>query len=294
MNLFNDLPEGVCRRDVPLAPLTWFHLGGRADYFIEPETAEQAALVVHRCRETGTLLHVLGMGANVLVPDDGVRGVVMRLMSPGLSGFRIEGERLVAGGGADLMKIIKRTVREGLSGVEQLAGIPATVGGGIAMNCGGRFGDIGAVTRSVRVIDGNGRLAERTAESLRFAYRTCMLNEDVVVEAEFALVREDPQRVQRRFHEVWEYKQSSQPTLAAHSAGCIFRNPDGHSAGRLIDEAGLKGFRVGSAHVSERHANFAVVDDGGRAADVRRLIDEIILRVEQASSIRLEPEVKLW
>lgn len=294
MNLFNDLPEGVCRRNVPLAPLTWFQLGGPAEYFIEPRTVEQAALVVRRCRESGTPLRVLGLGANVLVPDEGVRGVVLRLDAPDLSDIRIEGDAIIAGGGADLMKLVKRAVREGLAGVEQLAGIPGTVGGGICMNCGGKFGDLSTAVRSIRVIDADGIVRERPAGSLRFAYRSCSLGDDIVIAAMLALRRDDPDAVQARFHEVWEYKQASQPPLGAHSAGCIFRNPSGHSAGLLIDRAGLKGFRIGSAHVSQRHANFAMADEGGRASDVRRLIDEIIRRVELACGIRLEPEVKLW
>lgn len=294
MNLFDDLPENVCRRNVPLGPLTWFQLGGPADYLIEPQSEAQLAFVVKRCHDSGTPLHVLGLGANLLVSDEGVRGVVLRLTQGDLINTVFEGEHALIGGGCDMTRLVLTCVKRGLAGLEQLAGIPGTVGGGITMNCGGKYGDISSVVVSVRVMGPDGTIRTRPREDFRFSYRHCELNSDIVIGTAFRLQPTDPASLHRRFREIWDYKFNTQPPLGAPSAGCIFRNPVGHSAGQLIDRAGLKGFRLGSAFVSDRHANFAMADRGGKAADVRKLIDAIIDRVEQNSGIRLEPEVKIW
>lgn len=294
MNLFDDLPENICRRDVPLAPLTWFQLGGPADYLLEPRTEAQLALIVRRCHESGTPLHVLGHGANLLVPDEGVRGAVVRLTEGELAGSAFEGDLVLAGSGCDMTKLVMACVRRGLAGLEQLAGIPGTLGGGIAMNCGGRYGDISSAVVSVRVMNPAGEVRTRPREELNFAYRQSELGADLVVSAALRLCATDPVALQARYREIWNYKHETQPALGAPSAGCIFRNPAGHSAGQLIDRAGLKGYRIGSAFVSDRHANFAMADRGGRAADVRKLIDLIIERVAEHSGIRLETEVRIW
>jgi UDP-N-acetylmuramate dehydrogenase len=294
MNLFDDLPDDVCRRNVPLGPLTWFQLGGPTDYLIEPQTEAQLASVVRRCHDAGMPIHILGLGANLLVSDEGVRGVVLRLTQGELINTVFEGEHALIGGGYDMTRLVLTCVKRGLAGIEQLAGIPGTVGGGITMNCGGKYGDISSAVASVRVMDRTGAIRTRPKEDLHFAYRHSEVNGDIVLGAAFRLQPTDPGALQRRFREIWDYKFNTQPPLGAPSAGCIFRNPAGHSAGQLIDRAGLKGFRLGSAFVSDRHANFAMADRGGKAADVRKLIDAIIDRVEQNSGIRLEPEVKIW
>lgn len=302
MHFLDDLPDGVCLRDAPLAPLTWFNLGGRADYLVEPQTEDQLATLIHRCRDADMPIRILGLGANVLVPDDGVRGVVVRLTAPVFTRIRFDdhdttegaSRQVVAGGGADLAKLVRACVRRGLGGLEQIAGIPGTVGGGIAMNCGGRFGDIATSVVNVRLIDTQGKMRTAARDALDFGYRRSGLGSDWVIEARFQVRRTDPGPLERRFREIWQFKQQSQPAMADHSAGCIFKNPDGQSAGRLIDSAGLKGFRIGSAFVSDRHANFVLADAGGRAADVVSVINAVKDRVQQDSGIRLEPEVKIW
>lgn len=294
MNLFNDLSESICRRNVPLGPLTWFRLGGPAEYLVEPQNEGQLATVMRRCHETGTPVHMLGLGANVLVPDEGVSGVVIRLNSPAFSDVRSDGDTVLAGGGVDMTKFVRESVRKGLAGLEQLAGIPGTVGGGICMNCGGRYGEISTAVVRVRLMEHDGRIEERARDELHFDYRQCDLGGRLVLSAAFQLHEADPDRLRDRFHEIWTYKHNSQPAMGGHSVGCIFRNPDGYSAGQLIDQAGLKGFRIGSAYISERHANFAMADRGGRATDVLRLIHTVADRVIEQFGIRLEPEVKIW
>lgn len=294
MNLFDDFPDSIVERHASLAPLTWFRLGGRADYLIRPTSSAQLAAVLVRCGDADVPLRVLGHGANVLVPDEGVRGVVLRLDAPDFQRIECDGESLVAGGGADMTALVRRCVRAGLAGLEQLAGIPGTVGGGIAMNCGGRYGDISAAVQSVTAVDPHGHVETLPASSLAFSYRQCALGPRIVTDVRFKLRRADPAALQSRFREIWDYKKQTQPAMGALSAGCIFRNPVGESAGRLIDRAGLKGYRLGSAFVSAQHANFAMADRGGCASDVRRLIETIQQRVQQAFGILLEPEVKLW
>lgn len=294
MNLFDDLPESVCRRNVPLAPLTWFHLGGPAEYLISPQSESQLAAVIRRCRDSGTPVRLLGLGANIIVPDEGVTGVVIRLDAGEFVDTRVEGSCVFAGGGVDMTKLIRKTVRLGLAGLENLAGIPGTVGGGIAMNCGGRYGEIGAAVHGVRVVGPDGKLYERDHDDLEFGYRHCSLGADCVTHAVFELHEVDPADLELRFREIWMYKQNTQPPLGAQSVGCIFRNPSGRSAGEIIDRAGLKGMRLGSAYVSDRHANFVLADPGGRASDVINLIRLVGQRVEDQCGIRLEPEVKIW
>lgn len=309
--LFNDLPDSDwrIRRNVPLAPYTWFKLGGPAEYFIEPQDEIQLAAVIRRCRETDTPVRFLGLGANTLVPDEGVRGVVIRLTAPVFASITFEPAprnsrsapkagpaktHCVAGGGVDMTKLVLASVKKALAGLEHLAGIPGTVGGGIAMNCGGRYGEIGTAVHSVRVIGRDGQVYERHHDDMEFAYRHSALGDDCVLSVKFALTPENPAQLDRRFREIWMYKQNSQPPLGAQSVGCIFRNPNGRSAGQLIDQAGLKGHRLGSAYVSDRHANFVLADPGGKASDVISLIEIIADKVEERFGIRLEPEVKIW
>lgn len=293
MSLFDDLGE-ICRRNVPLAPLTWFGLGGAAEYLIEPETEEQLATVVRRCHEGGTPVRCLGLGANVLVPDGGVSGAVVRLTGAAFTRTRYDGTSVEAGAGLDLARLVRHTVRRGLGGLEVLAGIPGTVGGGLRMNCGGRYGEIGTVVTSIRVVDRDGLIHERHHDDLDFGYRHCDLGGEIVVGVTFGLSDTAPDELVRHFRQIWMYKQNTQPRLTSRSAGCIFRNPDHQSAGALIDEAGLKGERIGGASVSDRHANFIIVDRGGTAAEVLRLIALIQERVEAHCHVQLEPEVEIW
>lgn len=291
--MFDDLAE-ICRRDVPLGPLTWLGLGGPAEFLLEPRTEQEVAAVVKRCHESGTRMRLLGRGANVLVRDEGVRGAVVRLNAEAFTKTEYDGTEVIAGAGVDLPRLVRHTVRRGLAGLEHLAGIPGTVGGGIRMNCGGRRGEIGTIVRQVRVVDPDGQIDDRDHDALGFDYRRCRLGNAVVIRAKFELCKTDPGELVKRFRQIWMYKQNTQPPLGEHSAGCIFRNPDGRPAGAMIDKAGLKGTRVGSAHVSEVHANFIVSERGGRAEDVLKLIRVIQDRVEDDCGIRLEPEVEIW
>jgi UDP-N-acetylmuramate dehydrogenase len=236
---------------------------------------------------------VLGLGANLLVGDEGVNGAVFRFSDDHWRQVRITGGRVEAGAGVDMQKLVLRTVKQGLAGVECLAGIPGTVGGGVRMNAGGKFGDIGAVVSRVQVMASDGTLFERTKDDLVFEYRSTNISAPFILGATLELEEEDPDRLVRRMKEIWMYKKNSQP-LNTKNAGCIFKNPRGLSAGALIDQAGLKGMRIGGAEVSTKHANFIIAHPGCRADDVLRLIKVIKEKVYEKNEIVLESEVKIW
>lgn len=275
-----------------LAPYTWFGVGGPADWLIEPRDERELAAVMHECRDLGLPVRFLGKGANLLVDDGGVDGVVVRLDAPAFGNVQTHGDLITVGGGVSLMPLVKRLAREGLGGLEVLAGIPATLGGAIRMNCGGKHGEIGPRVRSLRVVTPDGEVADRT--DVRFSYRSTTLGQDRVLGAVLELLPDDPVRTFGAYESIWRDKMASQPTLAEHSAGCIFKNPPGMAAGKLIDECGLKGTSVGAAEVSCRHANFIVARDGATARDVLGLIDVVQQRVHAVRGIRLETEVEIW
>ncbi|MCE9545060.1 MAG: UDP-N-acetylmuramate dehydrogenase [Planctomycetia bacterium] len=285
--------EEVVRCAVPLAPLTWFHLGGPAEYVAEPTTIDQLQSIVQRCRDEGVTVRLLGGGSNVLVRDEGVLGMTIRLTAPVFQEIRIEKDRVRAGGGAKLGHVVSSAVREGLSGVETLVGIPGTIGGALHGNAGGRGGDIGQWTSRASVMTRNGEIIEREREDLIFGYRESSLDELVILDADFELEPADPAELTKRMQQQWIVKKAGQP-LAHQSAGCIFKNPRGMSAGMLIEQAGLKGTRLGQVEVSERHANFMVANEGATAQDVLKLIDLVRSRVAERLGVELETEIDIW
>jgi UDP-N-acetylmuramate dehydrogenase len=283
----------ITLRDEPLAPYTWLKIGGPAQYFVRPRHPEELAEVVRCCHQEGIPIHVLGGGSNVLVRDEGVSGVVLHLTDPSFSRVRVDDQRVTAGAGAPLSHVISQSVKAGLAGLDALVGIPGTVGGALHGNAGGRSGDIGQYVRLAKVLTIDGELFVRKEDELMFAYRSSSLNELVILEAEFDLHPEDPEEISRRMRKLWIMRKATQP-LTFQSAGCIFKNPRGMSAGWLIDEAGLKGTRIGNAEISDRHANFVVSNPGATARDVQRLIDLARSRVLAQFGVDLEPEVQIW
>jgi UDP-N-acetylmuramate dehydrogenase len=265
----------------PLAPFTTMKVGGPAEFFVEPRDPEELAAVFVAARELDVPLRYLGSGANLLVRDAGVRGAVVHLKHFG----RRDGLHVEAG--YNLAKLCKETAAEGLSGLEVLAGIPATVGGAIRMNAGGKHGDIASAVRYVDVLTPAGALRRLSKEEAGFRYRRTSLDGAIVIAAGFDLRPADG--VRARYDAVMDEKRKAQP-LGSHNAGCMFKNPPGGQAGRMIDECGLKGERVGGAHVSRKHANFIVNDGHATASDVLRLVDVIKSRVPAP----LELEVEVW
>ena len=279
--------------DVPLGPYTWYGLGGPAQVLARPASVQQLSALAARCSTKKVPMYVLGSGANLLVADQGVPGVVVRLDDANFCQVTFDGNRVSAGAGYDLMKLVLESARRGLGGLECLAGIPATVGGAVRMNAGGTFGDIGPAVDRVQVMDDGGQVYYRGRDDLVFSYRKSNIIARFILSVEFELSRQDPDELIRQVKEVFLYKKSSQP-MAAHSPGCAYKNPDQAPAGRLIDDAGLKGYRVGGAYVSQRHANFILAGPGASAADVLAVLEHIEQTVRARFGIDLEREIVVW
>lgn len=296
MGWYEEFGEQV-RLNVPLAPLTWFGLGGPAKYYLQPRDVASLQAMVARLRENEIPIYVLGGGANLLVHDQGIDGAVICMNGSGGSAefkkVRIEGTMVTAGAGKDVQKLVLECTNAGLSGLECLAGIPGSVGGEIKMNAGGAFGDIGSAIHSVKVMDLHGHVRVLEKDDLVFEYRKSNISAKFILEATFALAEDDKEHVMNKVKEIWMFKKNSQP-LADKSAGCIFKNPRGLSAGALIDQAGLKGAAQGGAEVSAKHANFITAKNGAQAADVLTLIDRIKARVMDKFDVKLETEVVIW
>ena len=288
LNAFNE----ILLRDEPLAPYTWLRLGGPAQYLFTPRSVEELTRLVAACHEEQVAIHVLGGGSNILVKDEGVSGAVIRL-NPVFSHVEITGTRVRAGAGALLSHVISETVRAGLAGFENLAGIPGTIGGALCGNSGGRLGEVSQLVTNVTGLNTLGERVVRGKDELTFDYRQSNLNDLLIVEAEFELRADNPEAIAQMLKQNWIAKKNVQP-LSSQSAGCVFKNPRGQRAGQLIEQAGLKGTRVGGAEISDRHANFIVTHPGAKSSDVVRLIDLIRSKIAEQFGVHLEPEIKLW
>ncbi len=286
--------EPICRPDVPLSEYTWYRLGGPARWFFQPRDEAEAAALVERCRRCEVPWRLLGRGANVLVRDEGFDGAVIQLVGPHFERVEYDGVRLCAGAGVELPRLIRDSIHRGLVGLEALAGIPGSVGGATRMNAGGRYGEIGQLVCSVRLLDENGQIVSRRAAEVGFAYRHTNLAGCAVLATTLELRPGDREAALERHRRIWNEKYAQQPAVALRSAGCIFKNPPGRSAGRLLDQAGLKGVRIGGAQISEKHANFIVAEAGAKARDVLDLISLARDRVWNSSGIQLELEIDVW
>jgi len=249
--------------------------------------------VVGCCHENHVPTRVLGGGSNLVVQDEGIKGVVLHLADPAFSKITVDGMRVTAGAGASLSRLISHSVKAGLAGLDALVGIPGTVGGALHGNAGGKSGDIGQHVASVQVVTIAGEGFVRQEDELAFAYRSSSLNELIILEARFELHHEDPDEITRRMRKLWIMKKATQP-LTFQSAGCIFKNPRGMSAGWLIDQAGLKGTRIGNAEFSDRHANFIVTHPGASSHEVFKLIDLARSKVSEQFGVDLELEIQIW
>jgi len=287
-------PRSGIRRASPhlLRPYTTLRVGGPADHLAEPETVEGVAAVVRAARDEGSQLRVLGKGSNLVVGSDGVDGHVLRTNR--LAHLRVGADGLVtAGAGLSTARLLAATRERGLGGLQCLVGYPATVGGAARMNAGGRWGEVGSRVESVLVVDDDAELRELTAEECGFAYRTSRLASLVVVEVRLRLPPCDPETYRHEVAAIHREKAAAQP-LSEPSAGCVFKNPPGESAGRLVDQAGLRGMSVGGAAVSAVHGNFLVNGGDAEGDDVLRLIDLVREEVARQSGIELELEVEVW
>ena len=283
-----DLAAGILA-DHPIGPMTTYRAGGRAARFVRPVDRSELEAVAAGVASAGIPVLVVGRGSNLLVADGGFGGLAVQL-GQAFEKVRAEGTTVVAGAGVSLPVLARRTVAESLTGFEWAVGVPGSLGGAVRMNAGGHGSDMATTLVSADTVDlatGEGR--RRTLADLSLGYRSSSIEQsEVVVEATIALAVGDMASGEERLAEIVRWRRENQP--GGQNAGSVFTNPVGDSAGRLIDEAGLKGWRFGSASVSERHANFIQVDEGGSADDVVALMDMVARRVIEVHGIRLEPE----
>ena len=282
----------VIRRGEPLARRTTLRVGGPADVFVEPASDADLASVVKFCTGRNVSFFVLGRGSNLLVRDGGFRGVVISLSQPHFSRVEVEGERLLCGAGAKLKDAANSARRAGLGGLEFLEGIPGSVGGALRMNAGAMGGATFDVLESVRFMDRAGNILEKPRAAVPVEYRACRLFEThIALGAVFKGVPAPLAEIEAKLNEFNRRRWEVQPALP--SAGCTFKNPAALPAGKLIDELGLKGTRVGGAMVSMKHGNFIVNDGGASAADVLNLIEIVRRRAKAGRGIDLETEVEI-
>jgi UDP-N-acetylmuramate dehydrogenase len=284
-------------RDEPLARYTTMRVGGPADLFAVAHNAFELRGLVRFARSRSIPFTILGRGSNLVVSDAGIRGLVIQARA---EGSRVDGERYLADAGVPMARAATETQHAGLTGLEYGLAIPGTVGGAVWANAGAHGGDTASVLESATVLFEDGHEATLPAEELGFSYRHSRFKDaghgllgpdEIVLSAVFRLRSADPAEIKARLDDIRRWRREHQP-LGIPSAGSVFRNPPGDSAGRLIDALGLKGYRVGGAVVSEKHANFIVNDQGGTAADVRRLAELVRARVRDASGIELVLEIE--
>lgn len=286
--------EENVRADEPMSAHTTFKIGGPADAYVMPRTADEVAAVVRACDEAGAPLAVVGNGSDLLVADAGLRCVVMQILD-NMASVRVEDTRIVAQAGATNAQVAHVALEAGLAGFEFASGIPGTIGGASIMNAGAYGGEFKDVCVELACVTPAGELVRVSREEADWSYRHSMMGDAgyIVVEAVLDLARDDAAAIKGRMDDLKARREEKQP-LEMPSAGSTFKRPEGYFAGKLIQDAGLRGYRVGGAQVSTKHTGFVVNVGDATAADVRQLIVDVQNRVFDEFGVRLEPEVKMW
>ena len=279
--------------DEPMSRHTTFRIGGNADYFVKPGNADEVAAVIAVCREYNIPYFILGNGSNLLVSDDGYRGMIINIMD-NMDSVTVDGRIITAQAGAMLVRVSVMARDNALTGLEFASGIPGTIGGAVYMNAGAYGGEMKNVVKTVRAIDEYGRIYELDSEKMDFSYRHSIVEERKLIVLEVTLELEHGSReaIDDRMKELAEARRSKQP-LEYPSAGSTFKRPEGYFAGKLIMDAGLRGYSVGGAQVAEKHCGFVINRGNATAADVRTLMQNVSDIVEEKFDVRLEPEVKI-
>lgn len=278
--------------DEPMSRHTTFRVGGPADFFVIPKAKEEVRDVIRICKEAGMLYYIIGNGSNLLVSDAGYRGVIVQIYKE-MNEVKVEGDLVKAQAGALLSGIAAKALGAELSGFEFASGIPGTIGGACVMNAGAYGGEMKDVLESVTVLTGEGKIIELGRNELELGYRTSVIAKKgyIVLGAVLKLERGDGEKIKTYMDELKEKRVTKQP-LEYPSAGSTFKRPEGYFAGKLIEDAGLRGFQVGGAQVSEKHCGFVINRDHATAADIMELMRQVQIRVKENSGVDLEPEVK--
>ncbi len=286
------LIEGRVLFDAPLKHFTSMKVGGPADSLLFPKNRDELKKVVRYARRKKIPCLILGRGTNLVVRDKGVRGWIINL-TQGMKKIEMNGEVIEAEAGASLQQLVRFSAQKGLTGLEPFSGIPGTVGGGIAMNAGAWGAELKDVLLSVSFMKGDGEITERSRSRLRFSYRGLRIPPSwIILKGRFQLKREKKKDIRERVRSYSEMRRRKQP-LDYPSAGSVFKNPKEGPAGKWIEEAGLKGFRIGEAMVSERHANFIINLGKAKAEEVIRLMEFVERKIYEEKGISLEREVKV-
>ena len=284
--------KGHVLYDEPMKKHTTFRVGGPARALVEPGSAEDVKSVVEFCKSEQIPYYIVGNGSNLLVSDQGFRGVIIQIFKE-MSQIQIEGELVKAQAGALLSAIASKALEAGLAGFEFAAGIPGALGGACVMNAGAYGKEMKDVLREVTVLTPEGEVLAIPDEKLELGYRTSIIAKKgyIVLEAVIRLQKGEKEEIKARMDELKEKRITKQP-LEYPSAGSTFKRPEGYFAGKLIQDAGLQGFSVGGAQVSMKHCGFVINKDNATAADVAELMRKVSEQVEEKFGVRLEPEVK--
>ncbi len=292
MEDFNGL-EHIVREREPLAPYSWLRTGGIARYFAEPTTENELVSLVSLCKSRDLSVKLLGGGSNILVASEVVDAMVVHLSAAAFTEISVEGSRVTASGGAKLVQLLSTAAREGLSGLESLAGIPGTVAGALKTNAGTHNDDIGQWTRAVKVLTRDGDVIVRDGDHLRFSYRESSLNELVILEGVFDLKTIDSVEVTKRTQTQWILKKAQQPRGASGTI-CMFRDHGGVTAESLIESSGLKGATSGAASLSDACSNYLELKEGGSVDSAVSLLNHVQAEVEAQTGVALVRQVEVW
>lgn len=289
--LRSQVPEECIKKDEPMGKHTTFRVGGNADFFVEIGSDRELANIIKYLKQTDHSYFILGNGSNLLVGDKGYEGVILHL-GDRFARIQVENETVTAQAGALLSAVAKTAAKSGLTGLEFASGIPGTIGGAMVMNAGAYDGEMKQVVTQVTLMTEEGEILESDNETMEFGYRSSIVKYRplIVLSAKLTLAKGDVTEIQKKMDDFGNRRRSKQP-LEYPSAGSTFKRPEGYFAGKLIMDAGLRGYRIGGAQVSEKHCGFIINVGNATAADISELMDEVTEKVEEQFAVTLEPEV---
>ncbi len=285
--------EHIVRENEPLAPFTRLHIGGVAEYFAEPTTKEELVALVKRFAENGLPVRLMGAGTNLLIHTQGIPGLVLHLSAPAFGQIDVRDNTITAGGGARLSHFVATAVREGLTGPQHLVGITGTIGGALHANTSAVGFDIGSWVQSAEVLNRSGELVTHEKENMSFSYRQSSLSELAILSATFQFDSESAEALTKQMQKLWIVRRAAQPASDIRAA-YVFKDHGGDTASRLIEQAGLKGTRVGEVEICDRDPNFFIAHEGATADDFIRLIDLVKTRVQDQQEIELQTAIGIW
>lgn len=285
--------EHIVRENEPLAPYTRFKLGGNAQYFAEPTNRDELIKLVNRFTENEQPIRLIGAGANLLVRDEGVQGLVIHLSSPEFGEVAVDGNRITAGGGAKLSHFVATAVREGFAGPEQLVGLPGTIGGALHENTGTNSVDIGTWVQSAEVLTRSGEIKTHEKSDMTFSYRESSLSELVILKATFEFEKASVEALTKEMQKLWIVRRATHPRLDEH-AGYMFKDIGGETASDLLTQAGLKGAKIGNVSALDSDPNVFVVEQGGTTAEVLELVEKFKDEVKSRLELDLDLAIEIW